>query len=181
MKILIFFALASFGLAQTHPTVSLTDKKSVTKITVEQPTKPIESAEHVVFRTKYETAIKVCEGDQPLDPSRKRSADPVFDKKFDRLTRSLNAKIALQRVKNDNDEKGYRNQYGEDDRKRYQDANMRLAACEQSEMLEPQLEFVDSCIATYHQTIEKKNADLTVRETEQVKACQSLELYPPTK
>jgi hypothetical protein len=36
------------------------------------------------------------------------------------------------------------------------------------------LEHVDACVAVYRKTIDKKNADLTVRESEQVKACQSL-------
>jgi hypothetical protein len=31
----------------------------------------------------------------------------------------------------------------------------------------------------YHTTIDKKRRDLTVREEEQVKICQSLHLYPP--
>ena len=44
-----------------------------------------------------------------------------------------------------------------------------------------QLEHVDECVGIYGATVDKKMSDLTVRETEQVKACQSLDLYPPTK
>ena len=60
-------------------------------------------------------------------------------------------------------------------------AEMQLHACDESESLGTQLKYVDSCLAAYHKTIDKKNADLTVRESEQVKACQSLDLYPPAR
>jgi hypothetical protein len=155
-----FMLTVSFALvAQTQ-----TAEKPQPKIPTPTAT---ESKEHTAIRMKYEAAIKRCEGDDPLPPH--QSDDPAFDKKYARTMRSLNASIALQRVKNDYDEK------------RFIAANQRVAACEHSELLEPQLEFVDSCISTYHQTIDKKNADLTVRESEQVKKCQSLDLYPPAK
>jgi hypothetical protein len=44
-----------------------------------------------------------------------------------------------------------------------------------------QLEHVDECVGIYGATVDKKMSDLTVRETEQVKACKSLDVYPPTK
>jgi hypothetical protein len=41
-----------------------------------------------------------------------------------------------------------------------------------------QLEAVDSCTKLYRQTIDKKQSDLTVRESQAVKACTTLDLYP---
>jgi hypothetical protein len=41
------------------------------------------------------------------------------------------------------------------------------------------LEHVDECLASFHKTIDKKKSDLTVRESDSVKLCQDLELYPP--
>jgi hypothetical protein len=41
-----------------------------------------------------------------------------------------------------------------------------------------QLANVDDCTRLFHQTIDKKNSDLTVRETTQIKACTDLDLYP---
>ena len=49
----------------------------------------------------------------------------------------------------------------------------------EADTLEYQLKYVDSCLAAYHKTIDKKNVDLTVSESAQVNACQSLDLYPP--
>lgn len=46
---------------------------------------------------------------------------------------------------------------------------------------EERLKNVDSCLAIYRTTIDLKQSDLTVRQAEQVKACQSLSLYPPEK
>jgi hypothetical protein len=40
------------------------------------------------------------------------------------------------------------------------------------------LNHVDDCTKTYHQTIDKKTSDLTIRETTAVKTCQALDLYP---
>jgi Zn ribbon nucleic-acid-binding protein len=165
IPMIAFILTVSFGLvAQTQTATNPVTKKPTPTTT--------ESKEHTTIRMKYEAEIKRCEGDDPL-PSH-HSDDPEFGKKYARITRSLNAKIALQRVKNDALDTGY-------DEKRFIAANQRVAACEQSELLEPKVEIVDSCISTYHQTIDKKNADLTVRESEQVKACQSLDLYPPAK
>jgi len=36
-----------------------------------------------------------------------------------------------------------------------------------------------SCAAVYQKTIDRKITDLTVREEQQVRACQALSLYPP--
>jgi hypothetical protein len=49
------------------------------------------------------------------------------------------------------------------------------------ELLSVQLEHVDDCVKTYYGTIDKNISDLTVREAELVKSCQSLKLYPPEK
>src|ERR1700733_7243004 len=42
-----------------------------------------------------------------------------------------------------------------------------------------QLEHVDDCLKTYHDTIDKKVSDQTTREVENIKLCQSAHLYPP--
>jgi hypothetical protein len=46
-------------------------------------------------------------------------------------------------------------------------------------VLQEAVQYVDSCVTVYHKTIDKKSSDLTVREIEQVKTCQALDLYPP--
>jgi hypothetical protein len=40
------------------------------------------------------------------------------------------------------------------------------------------LTYVDECVKTYHQTIDKKTVDLTVRESTSVKLCQTIDMYP---
>lgn len=44
-----------------------------------------------------------------------------------------------------------------------------------------QLDNADNCTALFRTTVDKKTSDLTVRESESVKGCQSLDLYPPKK
>ena len=43
------------------------------------------------------------------------------------------------------------------------------------------LKYVDTCLSIYKKTIDKKAADVTVRENDQIKACKSLDSYPPAK
>lgn len=38
----------------------------------------------------------------------------------------------------------------------------------------------DACALIYSKTVDKKISDLTVRETQQVQACQTAGMYPPT-
>jgi hypothetical protein len=47
--------------------------------------------------------------------------------------------------------------------------------------LESRLKHADECVAVYKKTIDEKVADLTTRESEQIKACMALGLYPPDK
>ena len=47
--------------------------------------------------------------------------------------------------------------------------------------LESRIRHADDCVAVYQKTIDKKVSDLTTRESEQIKACQSEDLYPPDK
>jgi hypothetical protein len=49
------------------------------------------------------------------------------------------------------------------------------------DVLKARVEHADNCVTTYHQTIDKKTSDLTTRETQQIAACQSINLYPPAK
>jgi hypothetical protein len=55
------------------------------------------------------------------------------------------------------------------------------ASDEIEELLNVQLEHVDECVIIFRRTIDKRTSLLTVRETEQVKACQSMQLYPIAK
>lgn len=41
------------------------------------------------------------------------------------------------------------------------------------------LDHADECAAIYQKTIDEKAADITTRETDQIKACKSAGLYPP--
>ena len=44
--------------------------------------------------------------------------------------------------------------------------------------LEAQLKHVDDCTKAYQTTIDKKVSDLTTRESDTIKACKALDLYP---
>jgi hypothetical protein len=55
------------------------------------------------------------------------------------------------------------------------------AAIENDKALKFKLDHVDGCAAVYRKTIDEKAADITTREAEQIKACQSVDLYPPHK
>ena len=48
-------------------------------------------------------------------------------------------------------------------------------------ILKLRMEYADQCLAIYTTTIDKKASDLTTRETEQLQACRSANLYPPPK
>lgn len=50
-----------------------------------------------------------------------------------------------------------------------------------SSLWEKRLQHTDECLAVFHETIDKKTADLTVRETDAINGCKALELYPPSK
>ena len=43
------------------------------------------------------------------------------------------------------------------------------------------VEHADECVAVFQATTGKKTSDVTIKDTEQVKACQSMNLYPPQK
>jgi hypothetical protein len=46
-------------------------------------------------------------------------------------------------------------------------------------LLRVRMNTADQCARVYRETIAKKQSDLTTRESDQIKACQSLEMYPP--
>ena len=48
-------------------------------------------------------------------------------------------------------------------------------------VLKSRLIHADDCLAMYQNTIDKKTSDLTTRESDQIKACKSIDLYPPEK
>jgi hypothetical protein len=47
--------------------------------------------------------------------------------------------------------------------------------------LKSRLQHADECVAFYKKTIDEKVSDLTNRESEQIKACKAIDLYPPEK
>jgi hypothetical protein len=49
------------------------------------------------------------------------------------------------------------------------------------ENLKRKVDVTDPCLKLYHDTIDKKIADLTTRELDQIQACKALDLYPPSK
>jgi hypothetical protein len=166
VAVALFGLLAVVGLfAQTT-----TPKQPVTK---KPAAKVAESKAHVAIRTQYEAKIKECE-QRWLDAKasvesniNKDSADVARDEAKLRL---LKLQLGLTIYQALPDTPGRPCQV-------HPDGTM----SDELDTLEKQLKYVDSCIATYRKTIDKKNADLTVRESEQVNACQSLDLYPPGK
>jgi hypothetical protein len=55
----------------------------------------------------------------------------------------------------------------------------RKRAEEEAKSAEEQRKIREACSALYQNTADKKIKDLTVREDQQVRACQALDLYPP--
>ena len=43
------------------------------------------------------------------------------------------------------------------------------------------LDHVDDCLRTYKDTVDKKMSDLTTRESDIIKGCRDLDMYPPLK
>ena len=135
-----------------------------------------ESKEHAAIRTQYDAKIKECE-QRWLDAKATAESDLELVKTSESSVAKSEAELRLAKLKLGvtvydmlKDAPGVAC-------KVHPDGEM----SDELDTLQNQLKYVDSCIATYHKTIDKKNADLTVRESEQVKACQSLDLYPPTK
>ena len=48
-------------------------------------------------------------------------------------------------------------------------------------MLQARVLHVDACVVVYNQTVDLKVSDLTTRNTDQLKAFKSMDLYPPSK
>jgi hypothetical protein len=65
--------------------------------------------------------------------------------------------------------------------KRLADGEQKNTVLADIDRLKERLELVDPCLRLYRTTIDKKVSDLTTRETEQIPACRSLDLYPPRK
>lgn len=65
------------------------------------------------------------------------------------------------------------------------DAHIEQLKMKRSEMIDllpdlaERLEYADDCMAVFRKTIDKKTSDLTVRENSQIKACMTMDLYPP--
>ena len=49
------------------------------------------------------------------------------------------------------------------------------------EVLQIRFNHVDDCLGLYTTTIDKKTSDLTTREIDGIKACKTVDLYPPAK
>jgi hypothetical protein len=176
ISVIAFLLTVAFGqIAQTQTGKEPVTKKPAPKVT--------ESKEHAAIRTQYEAKIKECE-QRWLDAKTLAESDIklVNDPSAESGVAQAEARVRLAKLKlgltiyDILKDKGYK-----DDPsvacKVHPDGEM----SDELDRLEDQLKIVDSCLATYHKTIDKKNADLTVRESEQVKACQSLDLYPPAR
>ena len=50
-----------------------------------------------------------------------------------------------------------------------------------SSLWEKRLQRTDECLGVFHETIDKKTTDLTVRENAAINGCKSLALYPPSR
>ncbi len=157
--------------------VAQTAKKPLTN---KSATKVVESKEHAAIRIRYEAKVKQCE-QRWLDAKALAEQDIkiVNDPTADSLVKSQ-ANLRLSKLNMGLLKYKLMSESGGD--------HPEAVACvaqpdgefsDEIDSLRDQLKFVDSCSATYRKTIDKKNADLTVRESEQVKTCQSLGLYPP--
>jgi hypothetical protein len=165
----------SIGLLSVVGLVAQTAKQPVTK---KPAAKVVESKEHAAIRIQYEAKIKECE-QRWLDAKASAESDIrlVNDSSAESGVAKDEAKLRLTKLKLGvtiydmlKADPGVACKVSPDGE-----------LSDELDTLQNQLKNVDSCIATYHRTIDKKNADLTVRESEQVKACQSLDLYPPSK
>jgi hypothetical protein len=150
-------------------------KKPVTR---KPAAKVAESKEHAAIRIQYEAKIKECE-QRWLDAKASAELDMklVSDASAGSSVAKSEAELRLAKLKLGVTVYDILKDVPGVACKVHPDGEM----SDELDTLEKQLKYVDSCIATYHKTIDKKNADLTVRESEQVKACQSLDLYPPAK
>lgn len=89
---------------------------------------------------------------------------------------------ARKEAKKEAEEAGRRKKLAAERKKNEAEEAARLAKIKSerdARALEELSKVVAACSKIYHSTIDKKRGDLTVREEEQVKVCQSLNLYPP--
>jgi acetolactate synthase regulatory subunit len=135
-----------------------------------QPDEPKESAEHTFARLNYESS---------LDRYRLSSTAirPILTE-IERLSGERTEGNNIAQLQH-NMEIGNKQDalFRQADRIKLQIALDKRAM----DTLNAQLEHVDDCLKIYNGTIDKKTSDMTVRETGQVKACQSITLYPPEK
>jgi hypothetical protein len=91
-------------------------------------------------------------------------------------------KSAEAQAKKDAADAARRKRVAAEKKKRDAELSVRMAkekAEEQAKAAEEQRKIRDRCAAIYQNTADKKLKDLTVREEQQVRACQALGLYPP--
>jgi len=97
----------------------------------------------------------------------------------------IEAKIAAQEAadaKRKADELARRRRVAAERKKKEQEeaaALARIRAQEEAEAAAKAVKLKATCLLVYKSTIDKRTGDLTVRETEQVRACQALGYYPP--
>jgi hypothetical protein len=174
VPVIAFMLTVSVGLvAQAQP-----EKKPVTK----KPAAKIESKEHAAIRSQYEAKIKECE-QRWLDAKALAESDIklVNDPSAESGVDQAHAKLRLAKLDLALLKYNIIKDADKSDPSVACDVHPDGEMSDELDQLRNQLKYVDSCLATYHKTIDKRSADLTVRESEQVKACQTLDLYPPAK
>jgi|SRR5579871_1435215 len=171
-------SITLIGLLSVLGLFAQTAKMPVTKPRV----KVTESKEHAAIRTRYEAKVKDCE-QRWLDAKASAESDMklVKDQSADSGVVQAQAKVRLARLDLALTKYNIIKDADKSDPGVACDVHPDGEMSDELDTLRNQLKYVDLCLATYRKTIDKRNADLTVRESEQVKACQSLDLYPPPK
>jgi TonB family protein len=117
---------------------------------------PGESDEHYYARREYESAVNLSTGLTYLSNKTQNEA---------RLLAPQFPGYAAQQLMKSS----------EYVKSKLAEANARVAVAK------AQMDNAETCVLIYKSTIDKRATDLTTRESEGVKACQSLNLYPPQK
>jgi hypothetical protein len=112
----------------------------------------------------------------------KRDAEAAALAEEDRQASEKERKAAEAQAKKDADATSRRKQLAVEQKRRQAESDAldaKIKAENNAEAAEKQRKVRAACTEIYKNTIDKKVKDLTVREEQQVRACQGLSLYPP--
>lgn len=112
----------------------------------------------------------------------KEGADEAAKTERERVAAEEKAKNLAERGKQEAAEAARRRRLA--DEKRLKDAEQdalraKATAAEEAKAAAERRQLQDACVLIYKNTVNKKVGDLTVREEQQVRTCQALDLYPP--